>query len=324
MTVTRLKVGLISNPKSQRNQRDPHRLDALIKAGNGFLYERLDEMSDLVPILERMADRGIEVIALDGGDGTIQATLTALFNNRIFDRHPALCVLPSGMTNLIAADVGPRGGRERVMKRVIAAVHAGELAGTLIERDVMRLRYKPEELPLYGMFFGAGTIPRAMEWCRRVIHRMQVKGEGAVAITIAGIVFRHSFQGASAGDVFHGDDIILDYCEGQQSNGVKLLVFASTLSRLIMGSRPFWGPGEGNLKVTSIGFPADGLFWSLPRLLFGRRKERLDPHIFESRRTQCVSISTEARFALDGEIFSPEPGLPVTIENAGPMRFLRW
>src|SRR5688500_20064039 len=51
-----------------------------------------------------------DVLVINGGDGTVQATLTEMFNGKPFgDVPPPVAVLPNGKTNLIAQDLGADG-----------------------------------------------------------------------------------------------------------------------------------------------------------------------------------------------------------------------
>ena len=46
-----------------------------------------------------------KVLVINGGDGTVQAALTELYNGGHFGDRPPVAVLPSGKTNLIALDL---------------------------------------------------------------------------------------------------------------------------------------------------------------------------------------------------------------------------
>ena len=54
------------------------------------------------------------MLAINGGDGTVQAVLTEIHNGGHFgDAAPPVAVLPSGKTNLIALDLARRAIRSR-------------------------------------------------------------------------------------------------------------------------------------------------------------------------------------------------------------------
>ena len=60
------------------------------------------------------------MLVINGGDGTVQAALTELYNGGHFgDSPPPVAVLPSGKTNLIALDLGARGDPIATLERLI-------------------------------------------------------------------------------------------------------------------------------------------------------------------------------------------------------------
>ena len=61
-----------------------------------------------------------KVLVINGGDGTVQAALTEIYNGGHFgDAPPPVAVLPSGKTNLIALDLGARGDPIEALERLI-------------------------------------------------------------------------------------------------------------------------------------------------------------------------------------------------------------
>ena len=60
-----------------------------------------------------------KAIVINGGDGTVQATLTEIHNGGAFgDDAPPVAVLPNGKTNLIALDLGAQGDPVQALARL--------------------------------------------------------------------------------------------------------------------------------------------------------------------------------------------------------------
>ncbi len=74
-----------------------------------MLYAELTEFDALPRVVAELARAEVELIVIDGGDGTVQAVLSEILRGSVFRAAPQFAVLASGMTNLIAADVGIRG-----------------------------------------------------------------------------------------------------------------------------------------------------------------------------------------------------------------------
>ena len=74
-----------------------------------FHYE-VEHANQIGEAMRTIARVRPKVLVINGGDGTVQAALTELYNGGHFgDQPPPVAVLPSGKTNLIALDLGARG-----------------------------------------------------------------------------------------------------------------------------------------------------------------------------------------------------------------------
>src|SRR3546814_1330268 len=103
-----------------------------------------DVCSSDLGILDSFAADGVDVVAVAGGDGTVQAVLTALYGRRPFRRPPLLAVLPRGTTNMTAADIGlPRRGDKDTLgslARLLAAAPAELEAAVRSEEHTSELQ----------------------------------------------------------------------------------------------------------------------------------------------------------------------------------------
>src|SRR5690606_38586540 len=94
-------VGVIRNTRSHRNkgrEQGP-------AAGAEVIVETTLKRRDLTGVLEGFARKGIDYLAISGGDGTVRDVLTC--GAEIFgDGWPTLIVLPRGKTNALATDHG--------------------------------------------------------------------------------------------------------------------------------------------------------------------------------------------------------------------------
>ena len=94
-------VGIIRNPRSHRNKEQPPELADC----SNILTETPANRDALRENLLGFAQRGIDYLVIDGGDGTVRDVLTC--GEDIFgETWPALIVLPKGKTNALAVDLG--------------------------------------------------------------------------------------------------------------------------------------------------------------------------------------------------------------------------
>jgi hypothetical protein len=312
-------VGLLHNPRSGRG-RAGDGLREILAGTPGPGAHSVSTPADVAAALARCADGGTDVVVVSGGDGTVQAVLTALFRRRPFDTLPALAVMPSGTANMIAGDVGLRGGRPAALRRVLAWAADPERAGAVAERAVIRVQAAPGAEPVSGMFFGAGALHEGTHYCLQRLHPLGIRGQLAPAVTVAryalAAVARRPMPAVGVATAVDGEPL---------EAGRRLLVLVTTLQHLVLGLRPFWGIGGGALRCTSVAERPRHLLRALPSLLRGR-PGRLGTaeHGYASRNAREIRLSFDGGFVVDGQLFQADVRRgPVVLTEGGRVRFVR-
>lgn len=315
------KIGLVSNPHSQQNKRGLSEIDAA--AGRaGIVHRRLSDMDELRDALTDLAEQDVEVLAVNGGDGTVQAVLTELLEQRPFANIPTLALLPRGMTNMTAADVGLRGRPDRALARLANLARSGRLESCLTRRSVLRLENIPGFPPQRGMFFGAGAIYRAIEYCRAEVHPLRVEADWAAGLTLlrllSGLLLRRG-----GNDVVTGDRVAASFDDGPGSAGLQLFVLATTLDRLVLGSKPYWNQNAGPVRYTALSYPPIGLVRWAPRVMYGGNDRKLPSEGYMSRGAQRVNLEMGGPFTLDGQSFDAPVDKPLVLTAPEVVDFVR-
>ena len=306
-------VGIILNPRSHQNRRGIAECREIVRRYPGVAYFEIGDVSQISEALSEFAARGVDVIGISGGDGTVQGVVTALLNDNSFDRQPSLAILPAGMTNLIAANVGLRGRPEQALMRLCQSVAAGGPAGKFRTLHVLSLQRTPQEAPIHGMFMGTAAFYRAVMLTYNEIHPIGAERHFAVALSIAVAVFRLFARRNHPKSLWHGDQIGLGIDDSPVAEREYLLFLATTLDHLILGLMPFWGEGEGSLKLTSIDFPPKRLVRALWPLATGRPKPWLAETGYRSGFARECRLTQTCPIIFDGEIVTPENGTPVVV-----------
>jgi len=333
----RLRIGVITNPGSQKNKQGLGALKELLGAAPNAEHVVFDRITDVPGILRDFARQEVDVLAVAGGDGTVQAVLTELYGKRPFAQAPMLAVLPRGMTNMIAADVGLKaGGLEKLLKASPA-----EVAACVRQRRILRVENALNHEPQYGMFFGGAGICRAIEACRTQVHPLKLEADAAAAVTLAGLLggwlLGRGKGGGGRDRIFYGDRIAMAFDGGPGDEGLgddaqdeimdSLVILATTLDKLILRSRPFWDDGSGkragHMRFTAIAYPPKGLLRYAWRVLYGGEDRRLPAETYLSRLADRVALTMDCPFTLDGEIFQPTPGRVLVLTAADEARFVR-
>ena len=318
-----MRAGLISNPLSQRNrQRQPAMRDAI--AGYfDLLHAELDSVHATADVLHDFARREVGLLIVSGGDGTVQKVLTELLNGREFDPLPRIAVLPGGMTNLIAGDVGLQGDPVQSLIKLCRAASDPAIERESLERSVLSLRLTPDEPPIHGMFLGTAAFYHAIMMARRHVHPTGAKHDLEFAIGLALAVFRVMTGSAGSSPLSLGERMAVEFDGRAAAPEEYLLFLATTLERLTFGLMPFWGEGSGGVRYTSIGFPPQRPWRALFPMIRGRPRPWMAARGYRSGWTGECRLSLQCPIVFDGEIFTPEPGTPVTLRADRRVTFLR-
>lgn len=318
-----LPVGIISNPHSGRNRRRPGRVERIVADHPGVHHCLTRSADDIPAALARLAERGVGVLAINGGDGTVGQVLGRLLEAGPFERLPLIVLLPGGTTNMNVGDVGLRGSLERAVQRLCDWAEQGLGRCRLLRRAVLRVQPAPDSAAVYGMFFGAGAIIQGIEYCQREVHTRGIGNEIgpglAMARTLWGIARRDPrfVRPVTAAVAFDGGP--------ERPPEDILLLLSSTLERLFLGMRPWWGDGDGPLHTTLVRHDAPRLIRNLPALLRGRPNRHVNETAgYRSRNLDSLQLAMDGPFTLDGELFhaSREAG-PVDVRSGGIVTFAR-
>ncbi len=292
-------IGVVRNTRSHRNH------SAIPEAADGatLLVETPARREELAGILARFADRRVDYIVVDGGDGTVRDVLTS--GAGVFgESWPPLIVLPNGKTNALASDLGLP--THWSLREAVEAIHAGRMEQ---RRPLVVAQHDDADARVYGFVFGAGVFTAAIGLGQDA-HRWGAFNSLGVIVTAVWSLLQAIFGGER--NVWRkGTPMILRDAAGRDIPhsgngrlGERYLAFASTLERFPARLRPF-GAVEGTLRVTMIDAASTALLVRLPLILRGYISEGLRRRGYHSFGAEALQIDIGERFILDGEAFPP-------------------
>ena len=82
------RVGILLNPQSGTTRSGFNACLQLLAQHKHVIHREVVTPEDVAAALVEMAAQQVDVLAVCGGDGTVQATLTALFHTKPFDVRP--------------------------------------------------------------------------------------------------------------------------------------------------------------------------------------------------------------------------------------------
>ena len=314
-----MSAGLLINPLSGKQSGLGLKLADRLRSSADVHIRILENFTDLPRFVDDFASAGIKTLFISSGDGTVQEIQTRLAEDGLFETLPRLSLLPHGTTNLTAADLGFHHRSIEAQAAFITAHAKTGQAEDLRRRHSLRIANPADGKTRHGMFLGTGAVWKATLFCQDAVHRTGLKGDWATFATLAAAVARFAF---TPGDPDNPERIDRPYPMAITSDGTEyaaggeLLFLATTLDRLILNTRPFWGRKQAPIRASIFPYPPPNLLRWLYPTLYGS-EDRAMPAGCTSFSTGAIDIATDCPFVLDGEFFDPPADEPLHIET-GP------
>jgi diacylglycerol kinase family enzyme len=300
-------IGVVVNPHARANRN-----------GGGERVRRLTEVvgedglvrvTESLPAIEDVArefrERGAEILAICGGDGSYHCTLTGF--RAVYGDAPLPMLLPlrAGTINYVADAIGGRRGRpEQVLARVVRDYRQGRIYETT-ERDLLRVNGVE-----HGFVLSFGTAVNYL----RLYYAMEKQGAFRAAGLLTRLILsalggthisRAVFQ-ATAADV---------ECDGEPVPFRQFtFFFAATVDRIALGFRPtYLGTRKrGYMHVVGGPIPAFRLIRRAARIYRGFPTG--EPALFDNlARRASIRFFRPEHYMIDGDILHPADRLEVDV-----------
>lgn len=291
-------IGIVNNPRSRRNRRDPG-LVRRLRARLGDDGEVVDASTpeELGRAVERFRSAGVDVLGVSGGDGTAHVVVTAF--TRAGCLPPRLLLLPSGAMNTVARGHGIRGGPEGVLREVLIRRRHG-FPLRAVARDLLRVE-TDGALPGYGFIFGTGTVVAFLEIYYGTGHPspltaalMLARAAGSALVggeLARALARREALRVASDGD--------------EWPDAAYLALVAGSTPEIGFGFRAFSRCAEQPGSFHAVGVTATPLqlALALPRIHAGRpwRRRHAQDEVARDLRIEGDAL----RYTVDGDLYGP-------------------
>lgn len=318
-----VRVALLSNPKSTGNRQTLPRVRSYCASNPDIFHYEVEHVDQIGRALQTIARVEPVVIVINGGDGTVQAALTELYQGEHFKgRVPPIAVLPNGKTNLIALDLGIHGDPIAALERIVAIAKAG-VADHVVVRELIALSHgQAGSRPVLGMFLGGAGLADYMLYCRNRIYPLGLSNGLSHFLTalavLASLLFgiRGRYMPPSTRPV--SISLIRD---GQIAGRFAVLI-VTTLERLVLGARP-GASRRGNMKLMAIDHTASALMGFVWGSLLGRVGKRKMSGVHLEQGDTIRIEGDRSSVILDGELFEATEGHPIVLRSTQPVPFLR-
>ncbi len=320
----RHRIALLSNPKSTGNINQLPRIRAFCAEHPDIFHYEVEHAHQIGEAMRTIARVKPCVLVINGGDGTVQAALTELYNGDHFGpERPPVAVLPSGKTNLIALDLGARGDPVAALEQLIE-LSQGDLGPHTVARELIALSHGDcNDRPVIGMFLGGAGLADTMLYCRDKIYPLGLPN--GLAHVLTGLALMAKMLLRLKSSLLPPDSTPVAVSLRERSvplSGKFSLLMVTTLEKLLL-SGDVHGERPGSLKLIAVEEKLSTLlraFWASFMGRLGQRKVR-GVHFEEADE---ITIEGEAsKLILDGEMFSTAIGRPIRLTPARPLSFVK-
>lgn len=318
-----MRIGVLNNLRAGRNQRRVARMLAFLRNCPEIPHVETERGEHVPEALTTLARQDIDILVVNGGDGTLQRVLTEVVGNKVFGQVPPIVPLRGGRTNMIALDVGSQRNPTSALATLRdLARNAHFLNGRVVERPVLRMNLEPDGLTHYGMSFSVGLLPRAIELTHRTFPEGRAQGVFGSGLVAGGLVLRAAF--GKLDGILQPDpmEIALD---GRTLAAKEFLVMlVTTLERFFLRLRPFWGHEAAPMRFLAVAAGAVRPPLVLPRILYGCPPAWITPEVgYTSHNVERIELRIDCGLVIDGEMFAPRPGRSVILSAEHRVRFVR-
>lgn len=316
-----MRVGVLNNLRAGRSRKQVGQVLEVLRGYPDVVHVETESVRALPEALGELTRREVDLLVVNGGDGTLQYVLTELLDGPELPSLRFVAPLRGGRTNMTASDLGAHPHPGRGLAGLLDAIAQGELDARLVPRPVLRVESTRRSEVQYGMFFGAGMIQRAVS----LVHRIFPPGQQGVfgAGLVTGALLLKVLTRPSDG-ILSPDKAAIAIDGTPIGDGEFYLLIASTLSRLFLRMNPFWGQGPGGVRLTAIATRATRPVVAAPGIFRGRPRDFVtSENGYHGANAQRVQIGMGCGFTIDGEIFAPEPDEVVRLGADRRITFVR-
>jgi diacylglycerol kinase family enzyme len=318
------RVALLSNPRSTGNRALLPQVRSFCAAHKDIFHYEVEQVDQIATALRTIALVEPRVLVINGGDGTVQAALTEIYNGRHFgDNPPPVAVLPNGKTNLIAHDLGAGADPLETLERVLAIARS-DLAPHIVQRELITLSGgAANNKPVLGMFLGGAYLADTMLYCRNKLYPLGLPNSIAhvlaLLVGLLGVVLdrRASFLPPRA------TALRVSGMKSGELNGRFAFLMVTTLQRLLFkGYMPGAGARTGAMQLLVIDRNIGALLGAFFAAIRGRLGRKRLSGVHLERGDEIRIEGAGSNVLLDGELFQAACGRPIVLKPSAPVPFV--
>jgi len=308
------RIGILLNPQSGRVRRRLSWWRKRTASVPGAVVLEAVSPPEVARALDQLRGEAVGLLVLIGGDGTLQALLTAA---GLAGREPLpVLVIPGGTTNMSALGLGAGRSAEAALRALIRWRRGEGPAPAVVHWPLLRVVGAARVQQ--GFFFGTGAVQSGVSYFHERLRPTGIKGTLGPSLALCRML---------AALLRGRPHPLLPTTRCQlEGDGVRwendwLLVLASTLDRLLLGCRPYWGQQPAPMHFTAVARNPRRLPRKLVSILRGRGAAvARSEEGYLSENLHQLTLTGAADFILDGELFHANS--PLQVATTAPQQFL--
>jgi hypothetical protein len=321
--MARPRIALLSNPKSTGNLAQLPRIRAFCAEHPDIFHYEVEKADQVGEAMRTIARVRPKMLVINGGDGTVQAALTEIYNGGHFGKEaPPVAVLPSGKTNLIALDLGAPGDPIKALEKLLEIAQA-DLSPHIVARELIALRCGAgEQKPVIGMFLGGAGLADTIIYCREKIYPLGLPNGISHAITAVAVFARMLLRLRGSFLPPQPAKLAVSWRNSQSLTGRFSLLAVTTLDKVLL-SGELRGLKRGALRLVAIEERPASLLRAFFATLVGKLGHSAVRGVHYEESDEISIEGESSKVILDGETFRAEIGRPIFLKLAQPLSFVR-
>lgn len=316
------RVALLSNPRSTGNRSLLPQVRQFCASHPDVFHYEVEDVDQIGAAMRTIAMVNPRVIAINGGDGTVQAALTELYSGEYFDgKPPPVAVLPNGKTNLIALDLGADGDPLKALQRVIDLAGC-DLGEHVIKRQLIALS-DGSARPVLGMFLGGAYLADVMLYCRHKIYPLGLPNGFSHLLAALLAIFAMIFGLGGGRLPPKPKPLRVSLLRQGEMKGRFSLLIVTTLEKLLLSVRTGDGAPNGTMKLLLVDRRVGALVRLMNAIWRGRLGKQAVHGVHFEAGDEIRIEGDRSNVILDGEIFQARHGHPIVLTSTAPVPFLR-
>jgi hypothetical protein len=320
------RVALLSNPRSTGNRSLLPRVRSFCDEHQDIFHYEVEHVDQIATALRTIARVEPKVLVINGGDGTVQAALTEIFNGGHFgETPPPVAVLPNGKTNLIALDLGAEGDPIAALERVLELARA-DLDPHIVLRELIALSGggTPSSKPVLGMFLGGAGLADSILYCRHKLYPLGLPNGVAHVLTFFATMLAVVTGRTARFLPPRPPKLRIQVLRQGELHGRFAFLMVTTLERLLLNSHM---PGKerrlGAMQMLVIERSPMALLRAFVAAVRGRLGRSALTGVHLEQGDEIRIAGEHSRLILDGEMFEADSEHPITLKPTAPVPFLR-